>query len=119
MKQQSTTERIQTAERLTMSMSETSATDTRFVDKCSILAQIWMEESENPKIKTLMDYFSFPFRLCVMVSFDFAEPKEKGVALINELWDSVVSELIGDVPEKIGSIEDFRYWAKEGLLTTE
>jgi hypothetical protein len=102
-----------------MSMSETSTTDTKFLDKCSILAQIWMEESENPKIKTLMDFFSFPFRLCVMASFDFAEPKEKGVEIINDLWDTVIREFVGDAPEKIESIEDLKYWAKEGLFTTE
>ena len=100
-------------------MNTSSTSDTKFSDKCSILAQIWMEESENPKIKTLMDFFSFPFRLCLMVSFDFAQPTEKGTELINGLWDSVIEELIGDAPEKIESIEDFKYWAKEGLFTTE
>ena len=100
-----------------MDQSETSTTC--FEKRCFILAQIWMDESDNAALKTMMDYYSFQFRLCLMVVHGFAEPTDKGIEHINGLWDVVIREFIGDPPEKIETIEDLRYWAKEGLLSSE
>lgn len=98
-----------------MTTSETSTVS--FEDKCSILAEFWLEESDKPHFQTMTNYLSIVFRMAMLINFGFVKPTEKGIKEIDGLWDFFINELIGESPTgPIESLDDIRFWAKDGIF---
>ena len=99
-----------------MTTSKTSTVS--FDDKCAILAEFWLEESEKPQFQAMAQHLSIIFRMALLINFDFVKPTKKGTKEIEDLWDFLINELIGEqTAGPIESLEDIRYWAKDGLFT--
>ena len=98
-----------------MTTSETSTVS--FEDKCSILAEFWLEESDKPHFQTMTNYLSIVFRMAMLINFGFVKPTEKVIKEIDGLWDFFINELIGESPTgPIESLDDIRFWAKDGIF---
>lgn len=101
-----------------MSTSKTSTLS--FEDKCSILSELLIDEAENPQLVRMLGYFSVYFRLALLIHTGSAVATEKGVKEVNELWDFVLEDLIGeDTSWPILSLDDIRFLAKDGIFPQE
>jgi len=101
-----------------MNTSKTSTPS--FEDRCSILSQFWLEQSEAPQFQQMAQYFSTFFRMAMLINFDFVVATEKGTSEINKLWDFFLEELLGDEYHgPLESLDDIIYWSKSGLFPQE
>jgi len=101
-----------------MNTSKTSTPS--FEDRCAILSELLIDEAENPNLVNMLGYFSVFFRLALLIHTGSAVATDKGVQEVNELWDFVLEELIGkDVDKSIFSLDDIRYFAKDGIFSEE
>jgi hypothetical protein len=101
-----------------MNTSETSTTS--FEEKCAILAQVRLEEIENPAFEVLMKLFSLHFNFSLLIEFNFATATDKGIELIDKLWETLLVQVgAEDQPEPIRTFEDLKYWASEGIFSED
>ena len=66
---------------------------TGFESKCSILADLWMNYRHEEEFQDFVEYNDMGLPLAFMASEDLATPRERGIAIINETFELLLSTL--------------------------
>lgn len=85
--------------------------ETKFEDKCNILADLWLSYRTDPKFEDFVSYNDIGLPLSFITSESLAKPSEMGKQLINETFDLLLGAL--NIPEDTG-FEDLEEILIEG-----
>jgi hypothetical protein len=80
---------------------------TGFESRCSILADLWMNYRHDEEFQDFVEYNDMGLPLAFMASEDLATPRSRGIAIINETFELLLSTL---------EVEDTGFESLEDLM---
>jgi hypothetical protein len=66
---------------------------TSFSNKCSILAQLWMNHRQDPEFQDFVEYNDLGLPLAYAIAENVVSAKELATQFINETWDVLLAGL--------------------------
>lgn len=66
---------------------------TGFESRCSILSDLWMNYRRDEEFRDFVEYNDMGLPLAFMVSEELVSPRDRGLAIINETFELLLSTL--------------------------